>query len=97
LLLKEGKKNLDIIIQRSQEYLMIQVRDNGIGRHVAKEKDSEYGDQQKSRGIDITRNRVEKLQPQFGESGIEIKDLFSPEGKPSGTAVTLRLPLIIKK
>jgi LytS/YehU family sensor histidine kinase len=71
---------------QSDEYLSIEIEDNGIGRKAAAALKKESN--RKSMGMDITENRIRTLHKNDNIS-IRIADLFDKNGQPAGTKVTL--------
>jgi LytS/YehU family sensor histidine kinase len=81
---KEGKKNLEIIINKQDEKFIITIRDNGIGRKQSKVKKTRGT----GKGLIIIANIVEgynKLNKR--DISFEVKDLFDEDGKSAGTEV----------
>ena len=93
LLPKEGDKRLEIAVFRKEDVCCIEIRDNGVGRSASNDANQ---DKPKSRGIEITRQRLEN----FGLNGIvdplHIIDLKS-NGTASGTLVRINLPLVYSR
>jgi len=90
LLHKEGDAKLEIDIYQTNENLYITIKDNGIGRKAAtqlKFKKDLYN--KTSEGLKLSLNRM-KLISELAE--ISIEDLYEGD-KPSGTLVTLKLPI----
>ncbi len=94
---KEGNKQLAIDFKLLPDNMMqIMVVDNGIGRQKAlqlkqqQEKLLPY----ESKGIKLVMERLRLLHHASGSAGhIDFKDLQDEAGNPSGTAVTLSIPL----
>ncbi|TND10496.1 MAG: regulator of cell autolysi [Bacteroidetes bacterium] len=79
---------LRISIRSDPEFLTCVVEDNGIGRAAA----AKHGTAQRSRGMQIVRERLEMMRKQYGgQPGFLIEDLYDIHGAPAGTRVTLRL------
>jgi sensor histidine kinase YesM len=74
--------------------LEIHIEDNGVGRNAAIDLRSKTSLKTKSHGLDVTAKRIANFNGDTlkGEA-VTITDLFSPEGKPSGTLVVLKLAL----
>jgi len=83
---EKGELLLNIRIKRDEDFLIIEIEDNGVGRNYATKKTTSQ--KHKSFGIDITKRRAELLN---SENKIKIIDLISPEGQPLGTNVILSL------
>jgi hypothetical protein len=70
--------------------LLITITDDGIGRKRAMEIKHENGLETKSRGMMITRERLEILNSSSGEKfNVKVHDLTDESGNPSGTRVEL--------
>jgi LytS/YehU family sensor histidine kinase len=90
--LKERGK---IIITLTQKHDIIQaiVEDNGIGRERAMKIKNESGLHHQSRGMNITRERLEILGRQTNqEINVIVIDLIDDLGSPAGTRVEINLP-----
>lgn len=90
---KEGEKQLDLIIESSnQETTCIRIIDNGIGR-IAAEKSKEHRvRKRKSIGVDITRKRLEYYAKQAGKNAsFKTLDLIASNGEAMGTEVVVEL------
>ena len=95
LMQKEGQGNLSVRIAQDAGRLRITVRDDGIGREAAMRLKSKSAGGEKSYGMQITRERVELVRKALGlEAQVRVADLRDPEGRPSGTEVTILLPLL---
>ncbi len=94
LLHKEGQGNLRVSVAIENNDLICEVEDDGIGRECAAALKSKSATREKSMGMDITRNRLTHMK-QSGEGGrrLEVFDLTSATGSPSGTLVRIRIPL----
>ena len=93
LLNKEhGSKHLSIKIRKIEEFLEIRIIDNGIGRQASKTIQSQSSLKNKSLGTIISKERINLLTDLYGyESTVNILDLMSKDGKPSGTEVQILL------
>jgi hypothetical protein len=70
------------------------VEDNGVGRVASSELMQKRTDIHKSRGIEISTQRLELMYPDVSsEYLIKIDDLYSETGNPSGTRVEIRIPI----
>lgn len=84
----ENKGLLEVIVKEfDDETLQIIVRDNGIGREASRKLKKEQT-QHKSYGIEITTERLKTLNP---DNSVNIQDLYTAEGIPAGTQVTITL------
>ena len=89
---KKGSGLIEIRFCLEQERLLCEVIDDGVGRAYHEGRRS---GQHESKALSITRRRLAILsQEQRKKAEFEIHDLFDEAGKPAGTKVSLRLPLI---
>ena len=81
---------LEIEISRLRDYLVITIKDNGIGRHAA----SRLKSQSTGKGMKILEQLYETYN-KFNAKPItqEITDLVDEQGKPAGTLVKIRVPV----
>ncbi|WP_164674803.1 sensor histidine kinase [Flagellimonas maritima] len=87
---KNGPKQLIINFKEENGFVVCEIDDNGVGRrHVKKEKRS-YQKEKKSRGLEITKQRLASLNKH--QDAIKILDKYI-DGKSSGTKVTIKIPL----
>lgn len=89
---KKEKGRILISASMEKDQLMISVEDNGIGRKRAQELKDQSKLKHNSKGMQITRDRVETLNTLY-DAGIEIKliDLEELHGKSLGTRVEIWL------
>jgi sensor histidine kinase YesM len=90
---KNGEKNLSVIFEEQQDnFLKIIIDDNGIGREHAAELNLARNLSTQSMGIKITSRRLQLIHEKEMHSMI-IKDKMNSDGYPSGTEVTILIPL----
>ncbi|WP_367392402.1 histidine kinase [Lewinella sp. LCG006] len=89
---KEEGGTISILITKEQNVLVCIIEDNGIGREAAQLRKVNAHLQQKSRGMDITRQRLKALGSVKGPA-LQIEDKKDHQGHACGTKITLRLPL----
>jgi ligand-binding sensor domain-containing protein len=97
---KEGDKVLTLRIrERIPGYLEVQIEDNGIGRVKAAEiRQSRLGgNKHKSKGKQLSGNRMELLKSNFPMASMTIKDLYTENGSAAGTQVQLVIPILEKR
>jgi hypothetical protein len=73
--------------------IVCEITDNGIGR----KKSAEYKNslkQHKSKGLEITRERLIRLSNRLIIEPIEFIDLYDDEGNPAGTRVFIHMPIM---
>jgi LytS/YehU family sensor histidine kinase len=94
LMHKTGAGKLAIRLSLKGNELVCEIEDNGIGREKAAEMRSKSATRDKSLGIDITRNRLERMNLlQSPDRMIEVIDLYLPNGAACGTLVRLSIPV----
>jgi ligand-binding sensor domain-containing protein len=92
LMHKKGKGKLLIQIFNEGNSLYIVVEDNGVGRNRAMELKSKSAVTQKSHGLQVTAERMELIRGLYGvHANATIEDLYTTDGLPAGTRVTIRL------
>jgi ligand-binding sensor domain-containing protein len=91
---KQGEGLLRVDISLSGNDLICVIEDDGVGRSTAAEMKSKSATRDKSYGMDITRRRLDILESKLNKEGkVEITDLTDGNGSPTGTKVTIRIPL----
>ncbi len=87
---RNGK--LKITIHIKNDLLYIQIEDNGVGRKLI---DGSVGNLQKSKGIDITKQRIQNLNVYYNKIAADLvyEDLVNDQNYAVGTRVTVILPL----
>ena len=95
---KEPGGMLTMEINELDGIIQVVVRDNGVGRAAAEALKSKSALQQKSYGMKITaeRMRVVNLAYQINVH-VEVNDLLSNTGEPTGTEVVLFLKRIFNE
>ncbi|MEL6863677.1 MAG: two-component regulator propeller domain-containing protein [Bacteroidota bacterium] len=88
----EGDASVQLHFGFRGQLLEIQIEDNGIGREAARALKSQRDQQHKSVALQVTRERLDILNPSLGKS-LEIEDRLSEDGKALGTRVWIRIPL----
>jgi len=87
---KTGVKKLTLRFLKDDDFYVIQIEDNGIGRHSLQNASGKI--QQKSRGMEITEKRLKMLNTQEqNKNSVEIIDKYDSNGQPSGTKVIIRI------
>jgi sensor histidine kinase YesM len=94
LLQKQGKGLIKIKITLEGDHLLWILEDDGIGRQRALEIQKESGLHHESRGMLITRERLEVLNKMNREQfSVQIYDLTDGSGNAAGTRVEVRISL----
>jgi LytS/YehU family sensor histidine kinase len=85
-----GIKSLDIRVYKKFQGIIIEIKDNGIGREKAQKLKSKTGDGHKSYGITLTEERIKLMEKIQGvKTDIVIEDLCDDLGHPKGTKVII--------
>jgi LytS/YehU family sensor histidine kinase len=86
----EGHIKIDIRLQ--DDYLFCSIEDNGVGREKAQQIRESSGIKRKSRGVIITKERLEILNKQSQDKfAVRVIDLKDAAGNPTGTRVELNI------
>jgi len=86
------KGHIRIELELQNNFIFCTIEDNGIGRVKAAEIRDASGIKRKSRGMLITRERLEILNKQNKEKlAIKVIDLQDDHGNPSGTRVEINI------
>jgi ligand-binding sensor domain-containing protein/putative methionine-R-sulfoxide reductase with GAF domain len=99
LMHKNGKRDLLIAFKRiNDEVFECRIEDNGIGRKQSFEikKTNINAKRHKSKGMQISKDRLNLLQRQGQHASVDIIDKYSPEGDPRGTLVVIRLSTFLQ-
>jgi LytS/YehU family sensor histidine kinase len=93
-LLRKGKPgHLVIRIRPEGPELLISVEDDGIGRAAAQQWKMHDPGASESRGLAIVQERLMHLHHGHADGTFTITDLFTPDGRPAGTRVDIKIPL----
>lgn len=82
------------VSQPTDEQLVVEIADDGVGRVFSEEQKKEQVGAHKSLGTQITEDRIKKAgkQPRGG-ARVQVTDLYSYDGAALGTRVTLFIPI----
>lgn len=87
---KTGEKKLNLRFFKDDNYYIVEIEDNGIGRHQGTNEHREK--KQKSRGMEITKKRLKMLETDNqNKNSVEIVDKYGSNNKPVGTKVIIRI------
>ena len=89
---KEGG-HLRIDVATENQFLVIKISDDGIGRKRAANLAGQSNTSHKSMGLDITSQRIAMTHGEMQVQSVIINDLVGPDGDPCGTEVILKLPV----
>lgn len=94
LMNKDGHGQLDIAFAYDDSILTCTIIDNGVGRIKAEELKSKKDVKGKSMGLQITAERLAKLNKQNKQDTFfTVKDLYDDDGHAAGTEVVLTIRL----
>ena len=93
LLHKEGERKLKVEMNQVGELMFINITDNGIGRSKAALYKSKNSSQSMAIKMIEEKLNILKLQNNNPQIGFELTDLFDNDNQPSGTKVTISLPI----
>ena len=89
---KEGTASLTINCWKEDGMLYLQIEDNGIGREAATKVGNNALTSHKSHGLKVTEERLQILNQVYNvDASVKILDLITPDHRPGGTQVTLRM------
>ncbi|MGX1928134.1 sensor histidine kinase [Flagellimonas sp. 2504JD4-2] len=88
---KDNDKKLLIHFKMEPGYLVCEVDDNGVGRQLAEQRLHIYQKERKSRGLEVTKLRLESLGE--NQNSLQIIDKFDENNNPTGTKVIIRIPI----
>ena len=91
---KKGKGIIQVIFSAQNQNLLVQVKDDGVGRAASGQH--KLRDMHKPLATQITTDRL-KLLGQTEKIPIQIIDLLDEQGQPLGTEVVLLIPFQNKK
>jgi sensor histidine kinase YesM len=91
---KKGKGTIHIVFSVQGQNLLVQVKDDGVGRAASGQH--KLRDMHKPLATQITNDRL-KLLGQTEKTPIQILDLVDEQGHPVGTEVVLFIPFQNKK
>lgn len=81
-------------LRQDDEFLFIEIEDDGIGREAAAGWNAEHGAGHTSHGTSITSGRVAAYNHiHHTQITVNTDDLQHPDGSPAGTRVRLRIPI----
>lgn len=91
--MEDKKGKIEIEISPGEGVLEVRVEDNGIGRERALENKRQQNVKHKSKGIDLTRERLELIHRLFETKfSFEYQDVRDTKGSITGTRVLFTIP-----
>ncbi|MGG6229800.1 tetratricopeptide repeat protein [Tenacibaculum sp. SDUM215027] len=93
---KKGKKEVSLSVTKiSDEFIQIDITDNGIGRGAAMEIRKNKSLNRKSIGIDLTKERLRNFANEYANNySLIYTDIIDEKGNPKGTKVSLKIPVL---
>ncbi|CAM1343158.1 tetratricopeptide repeat-containing sensor histidine kinase [Tenacibaculum aestuarii] len=93
---KKGEKEVTLSVNKiSDEFIQIDIIDNGIGRDAALKIRKNKSLNRKSIGIDLTKERLQNFANEYKNNfSLVYSDVIDEKGNTSGTKVTLKIPII---
>ncbi|RKF05218.1 tetratricopeptide repeat protein [Tenacibaculum lutimaris] len=93
---KKGEKEVILSVNKiSDEFIQIDIIDNGIGRDAAMKIRKNKSLNRRSIGIDLTKERLRNFANEYKNNfSLDYSDLIDEKGNTSGTKVTLKIPII---
>lgn len=88
---KKTKGLLEVLFRREGDQLVCIVQDDGIGREASTTRNRHRDHDGKA--MDITRERLQLMASNPGETAFQITDRYADDGTAAGTTVTLIIPL----
>lgn len=94
IMLKPDKSgHVQVTIREMDNLVLCTIEDNGVGREEARKIQEASNKAHRSRGFQITQQRIDLLNSMYGQKfNIQITDLYSADGKPQGTRVSISIP-----
>lgn len=92
---KKGSKKVSLEVHKvSDDFIQIDIEDNGVGREQAFKIKKNKSLNRKSIGIDLTKQRLQNFTNEFKDDfALNYYDLKDKEGNATGTKVSIKIPL----
>lgn len=89
-----GKGSIDVSLVKGETHFISTIKDNGIGRVAAEKIKAAKKHKHKSRGMSITKSRLEIINKlDYSEMNVKITDLYDENNSPCGTEVMIYMPI----
>ena len=95
LLHKKTNRNLEIKFEYDDQFLIVKIDDNGVGRKRANELNSIKDIKFNSFSTEANQKRLTLLNKQTTEIGVNIIDKLDKNEVAEGTLVILKIPLAV--
>ncbi len=93
---KEGDKNLDISFSIDDDFLKVDIEDNGIGREASYALNAQKNKRHVSLATTIMKDRIQ-LSNLINKNSIQLEIIdLKKDNIPTGTKVVLTLPIIFE-
>ena len=87
---EDDQGHIHVAFRKEPKRLVVEVRDNGIGRERSKHNNAKRSLKEGSVGLQITKDRLKALSKRTGrENDFEITDCYDENQQPTGTLVIL--------
>ena len=91
---KEGGKISILITQSDEQFLLVEIIDDGIGREQAEHYRSKSAVTRKSFGLKVTEERIQVINQAYGmQADVKVADVKDAMDRVCGTKVVIRLPV----
>lgn len=88
LMLRNGKKCIDIVLSKNQDTVILKIRDNGIGREISAQNIVKKSFKKQSIGLKINQERLNHFNQKYGFNYFfKINDLKNEKKQPIGTEI----------
>ncbi|MDX8552399.1 tetratricopeptide repeat protein [Tenacibaculum sp. 1B UA] len=93
---KKGEKEVSLSVTKiSDEFIQIDIVDNGIGRDEAMKIRKNKSLNRRSIGIDLTKERLRNFANEYANNySLIYTDIIDEKGNPKGTKVSLKIPIL---
>lgn len=88
---KEANRMVFIRFEKLEDQIICEIEDNGVGRAFSSHNATIRNPDKKSRGLEVTRQRIENMG--YSTKPIQIIDKMDASGLPSGTKVVINIPV----
>ena len=95
LMPKETTGNVEIYLSQTDDFLLVKITDDGVGRIKALSPQNNETNGHRSMGLNITSQRIKMLHSTgILHNPVNIVDLIDANGLPAGTQVNITLPIV---
>jgi len=91
---KKQDKKLRLKVRQTGDYILFEIKDNGVGRKKATELKSLYRQEHKSKGMELLSKRFSLLSKEYGTNiRTQVTDLTTNGEEVNGTLVEVSVPV----